>query len=274
MRREIDLHEYKRILVDLLIEFDRFCSENKIDYFLLGGTLLGAIRHKGFIPWDDDIDVCMFRKDYERFMLSYKPSRPKYKLLTLENEKRYYYPFAKLVNTETVLVENIRENMEMGAYVDVFPLDNCPGESLDEAKKTLDGMKFYRMLTDLKIITLNKQRPVLKNLFLFVCKIPLLFTSRRRISIAISKKAKKNQNKSSDFVGEIVNNVYGYGEIWRREYFGEGTLVEFEGHFFKAPEKYDAVLTSTYKDYMKLPPIEKRVTNHDFKCWYKKKSKE
>lgn len=269
MTREIGLYEYKKILVDLLIEFDRFCLENKIDYYLLGGTLLGAIRHKGFIPWDDDIDVCMFRKDYERFMVSYKPSNPKYKLLTLENEERYYYPFAKLVNTETVLVENTRENMEMGAYVDVFPLDNCPGDSLEEAKKALDRIKFYRVLTDLKIITLNKQRPVLKNLLLLIGKIPLLFTSRRRISIAISKKAKKNEDISSGFVGEIVNNVYGYGEIWKREYFGKGVFVEFEDHFFKAPEKYDAVLTSTYKDYMRLPPIEKRVSNHDFRCWYK-----
>lgn len=268
-KQMINLSEQKKLALELLIEFDDFCKKNGIQYFLSGGTLLGAIRHKGFIPWDDDIDVCMLREDYEKFIEKYQPSKEKYKLLSLETSSEYYYPFAKLVNDATILIENGNTEMPLGVYIDIFQLDNCPGETHAEACKILDSLKFYRWIRNFKIIKFSKGREWYKNLILFVGKVLSILVSRRKIAEVIDKKAKGYQGENCKFVGGLTNNTYGYGEVYERYHLRNTVDVEFEGRIFPAPVDYDFILSSMYGDYMKLPPVEKRVSHHTFKCWYK-----
>ena len=268
-RKYISSEEQKGILLDLLIEFDSFCRNHGIRYYLIGGTLLGAVRHAGFIPWDDDVDVCMLRDDYEKFQEEYSPSSSKYKLLSLDLDRHYYYPFAKLVNNETVLIESKKDPGHLGIYLDIFPIDNCPGHTLEDACKNVDKMNFFRWIRNFKIIEFSKDRKVAKNIALFVGKILTAPISRRRISQMISNKASKNNNIRCQFVGELVNTAYGHGEVYDRCHFGEGTNVTFEEHQFIAPVDYEYILTSMYGDYMKLPPVEKRVSNHNSISWYK-----
>lgn len=268
-KKKINLQMQKSILLELLLELDKFCKENNIPYYLIGGTLLGAIRHNGFIPWDDDIDICMFRKDYEKFIKIYKSNNSKYKLFALETKKDYYYPFAKLVNDETILIESGNEKNPIGIYVDIFPIDNCPGKTLEEAYKNIDRMNVYRWLRNFKIINFSMKRNILKNLILLFGKILVIPITKRKISELISYNAKKNIDINCQFVGELVNTTYGYGEVYDRIHFGEGIEVVFEEKLFTAPKDYDYILKSMYGDYMKLPPEEKRISNHDVKCWYK-----
>lgn len=268
-KKYITPDELKSLLLDLLCEFDSFCKNNGIRYYLIGGTLLGAIRHKGFIPWDDDIDVCVFREDYEKLLSIYKSSNPNYSLISMKSDKKYYYPFAKLVNTSTVLVEEGQEKNPLGVYLDIFPIDNCPGKTLEEACRNVDKMDFYRWMRNFKIITFDKRRKWYKNLILAVGKIITFPFSRRTISELIERKAIENINLDCQYVGELVNTAYGYGEVYDKSHFAEGVEVYFEGKKFVAPKDYDYILTSMYKDYMKLPPIEKRISNHNSKCWYK-----
>lgn len=263
--------EQKELLMELLCEFDSFCRKSGIKYYLIGGTLLGAVRHKGFIPWDDDVDVCMMRNDYEYFVDNYKPSMDKYLLLSMKKDKRYYYPFAKLVNKDTVLIEEGQKKNPLGIYLDVFPLDNCQGTTLSEACKIIDQMNFLRWLRNFKIISFNKNRKFYKNLILFLGKVLFFPISRRKISELIEKKALKNKDKDCQYVGEIVNTAYGYGEVFDKCHFQEGVEIEFEGRQFIAPKDYDYILRSMYNDYMKLPPIEKQMSNHNSKCWYKER---
>ncbi len=261
--------EQKKILLELLKEFDSFCQKNNIRYYLIGGTLLGAVRHSGFIPWDDDVDVCMFREDYDRFLAEYKPSGEKYTLKSLELDKKYLYPFAKLVDNETILIESKNDKNGLGVYLDIFPIDNCPGNKIEDAYKNIDKINIFRWLRNFKIIEFSKKRSLLKNIVLALGKIICFPISRRRIAELIAKKASANKNIKCQFVGELVNTAYGYGEVYDRCHFGEGSKLSFEGYEFMVPIDYDYILTSMYGDYMKLPPIEKRVSNHNSICWYK-----
>ncbi len=270
-RKNIEPYEQKQLLLELLNEFDSFCRNVGIKYYLIGGTLLGAIRHKGFIPWDDDIDVCMMRKDYERLLDIYKPSQNKFKLMSMKNNTKYYYPFAKLVNDDTILVEEGQEKNPLGVYLDIFPIDNCPGSTYQEACKNVSQMNIYRWLRNFKIISFNDSREWYKNMVLAIGKLISFPLSRRKISELIEKKATKNIEKDCQYVGELVNTAYGFGEVYDKCHFEEGVEVEFEGGKYIAPKDYDFILTSMYHDYMQLPPIEKRFSNHNSRCWYKSK---
>lgn len=269
LKKSICLDEYKELLLEILKDVDSFCQKNSIKYFLTSGTLIGAIRHKGFIPWDDDIDIAMLREDYEVFVRTYSSSKDYYKLLSLETDRKYAFPFAKVVDDRVALVENVSKRVEIGAYLDVFPIDNCPGESASEACKTIDDMNYLRTLRDLKNIRLSKKRSFWKNAILAFCKLLTIFISKRLVAELTSKKAKKNRYCECKYVAGLTNTTYGHGEIIPKECFRNVIDVEFENCFFKAPEGYDLILTSYYGDYMKLPPEEKRVSHHDFECWYK-----
>lgn len=268
-KRYIGLNEHKQILLELLLEFDNFCRKNNIKYFLCGGTLIGAIRHNGFIPWDDDIDICLLRDDYEKLIKIYKPINPNCTLLSLETDKKYNYPFAKLIDNRTILVEKCPGTVEMGVYIDVFPFDNCPGKTKEEGCKFLDKFKWIRWLRDFKVIVFTRERKIYKNIILLFGKIITMFISRRKISEKISKKAKKYMKINGKYVCGIVNNTYGYGEVLDRELFKEAINVRFENLTVCVPVGYDTILSSMYGEYMKFPPEEKRKSHHDFECWYK-----
>ena len=123
MKKELSLEEKKKILVSILSEVHNFCDENNLKYFLPGGTLIGAVRHKGFIPWDDDIDIYMPRNDYEKFLCEFNKESERYQVISLKTDG-YYLPFGKVIDTKTVLIENVDSDYKMGIYLDIFPLDN------------------------------------------------------------------------------------------------------------------------------------------------------
>lgn len=265
---EIKKEEFKKILIELLDEFDSFCKKNSIDYFLLFGTLLGAVRHKGFIPWDDDIDVGMLRNDYERFINSFKPSSEKFELLCLEKNPRFLCPYAKLVHTGTILLENIRHPQNTGVWLDIFPLDNCP-PSERKTKSFINSFKLLRFIVSVKTLKISKNRSFLKNGVLLIGRVlfalvPLSFAIKK-----ISKKAKKFKEVDSPYVGEICLNPYGMKQIYKKEVFLESQNLLFEGKEYKVPSDFDYVLSKTYGEYMSLPAEKDRSSNHSFKCFYK-----
>ena len=269
MKKKIELSEYKRLLVEMLSEIDQFCEKNGIRYFLISGTLLGAIRHRGFIPWDDDIDIGLLRKDYDLFINTFKSSKKYYRLLSIETDKKYNYPFAKVIDDRVALVEDVDDAVEIGAFIDIFPFDNCVGSTYKEACKSIDNMRFLKWLRNFKILKFSKKRSFWKNVVLFFGKCLTFFCSTRKISKSIINKAKQNEDKECKYVAALVTSNYGYGEVLNRYFFDETIKVEFEGLMFNAPKEYHSILTSFYGNYMELPPKEKQITHHDFECWYK-----
>lgn len=268
--KKIEIDEQKKIQLNMLKYIKSICEENSITYFLGGGTLLGAIRHKGYIPWDDDIDIMLPRKDYNKLKNVFNDLKnEEYKLLSYENCDSYYYPFAKIVNTKTKLIEyNQEEIEELGIYIDIFPIDEIPDEE-KERKKVFKKFVFYNRLLkcykhkDFSYLSKSKISIFVKQILKSIINI---FKLKNNILNNIDKICTKYTNTNTV---ACITGVYFEKEIMPKSYISDYVMVEFEGEEFKAPIGYDEYLTKHYGDYMKLPPKEKQVSNHNTKVFWR-----
>lgn len=249
-------------LLNMLQWFHEICVEHGLRYYVVGGTMLGTIRHNGFIPWDDDIDVAMPRKDYITFLEQFKGNsiyRVEYP--SFEN-KDYSYLYAKIYDTSTTLIEHRRFNVKRGIYIDVFPLDGI-GNSNEEAQRNFSKIYKCNKLHDMIVCAFRNNRKWYKNLSIVFGRIvsPLLI-SERKLNMYINELCKQNDFDNSEYVGNLIGN-WGYKELMNRSFFGEPKEYKFEDIVVYGVEKPHEYLTSLYGDYMKLPPMEKRVSHHD-----------
>lgn len=264
----IQSEELKQIELDILSKVHDFCRENNIKYFLAFGTLIGAVRHGGFIPWDDDIDIVMLRDDYEKFCEKFKSNPPEDLMLCdINTIKDYYLPLTKVIDTRTGLVETELNGCEIGVYVDVFPLDAIPPEG-DERDKFFKKLRRLHTLNNLKKAKKLKDWPKYKQLLLPIIKLLLLPISKKELIKKLMKHKKKySYLKDNEHVISFLFSCE--GTIPRREYFDDVVEMDFEGRTFFAPKGYREFLTDSFGDYMKLPPEDKRVSNHCFEAWWK-----
>ncbi len=263
MGKEIKVEELKKIQLDILIQVAEFCDQNGLRYFLAGGTLLGAIRHKGYIPWDDDIDIAMPRADYQMLLTSFKSQN--LEIISSELNRDCPYPFAKIYNKKTQLIELSDIKFDIGINIDIFPLDFFP-DDLHESEKLVKRIRRLKYVLGAKVIVLVRRRSLLKNTILLFAKCLCSPINYRNI---IQKMVKHSQTyKETNYMGIAI---WGYGMKERvpKEVFKDYTEVEFEGRKFKAPIGYDQWLGHVYGDYMQLPPEEKRCTHHAFNAWWK-----
>lgn len=265
--REMKLEELRAVQLEILDKVDEFCKINQIKYFLIYGTLIGAIRHNGYIPWDDDIDIGMLRTDYERFVASFKVQG--YKLLEPRTVKDFHCPFGKVAKDDTVIREanDLVQSDYMGVNIDVFPIDSIP-ESAQDQKKLVTSILLWRRMLEAKIIVIHSKRVWYKNLILYLAKKLLFFVKTGYIVNKIISLARKHEGTDSLMLGCLV---WGYGEkeLMPREYFEDVITKPFEHKQYAIPICYDEYLKSIYGDYMQLPPIEKRKTHHVFNAYYK-----
>lgn len=265
--KEIDSAGLKKIQLNILNEIDAFCKDNNIRYILLYGTLLGAVRHKGYIPWDDDIDIGMPRDDYEVFLEKFGTDR--YQLLDRTKDRNYPYAFGKVIDTMTVLKEPSQfDYPNMGVYVDVFAVDGLP-DNEDERVKHARRANQIDHLRIIKSISYNYPVSFKHKLIHFAIKGLLLPISLSKLLSIEEKHAKKYSFDTSDYVSVLtIRHVHLYG-ILKKSYFTDLIDLKFEGHKYKCPAQYDEYLTTIYGDYMKLPPINEQVTRHHFDAYYK-----
>lgn len=261
--KELQENSLKLMLVDELKVIDEFCDKNNLTYFILYGTLLGAVRHKGFIPWDDDIDIVMPRKDYEVFVKTFNNFNKNYSVIDSFSSKKYYLPFAKVIDNNTILIENINVKFDIGLYIDIFPLDNIPDDVL-KRKQLFKKIDKYNKLRNCKYMLFGKN--VLKNVAKALVKIILLPISANYISRMTERLSQKYNNIETNDVGVVIGLK---NSTFKKELFHSSCKLEFEGYLFNAPMKYDEILKISYGNYMELPPIEKRVTHHSFKVYIK-----
>lgn len=258
--RKIQLAE-----LHILNEITRICEQNNIKYYLVGGTLLGAIRHKGFIPWDDDLDIAMERKDYERFCTVCKEQlRDEFYLQNYKTDKSFNMYISKVRLKDTRLVDKRVEklNMHQGIYVDIFPLDYTKRDSGIILKLRANLIKLFFWI---KVAKLRNAQP--KSLIKRLLKIPamfIVFFIPTSIIDFLTNLLMKCGNENSI---NLVNfcSQYGYKkQTMHRSVYGNPIKVNFENNLYFAPAQYDIYLKRIYNKYMELPPKDKQRTNHEF----------
>ena len=265
--RKMAEEEFKQCLLNILIYFDQFCQQNGLRYWIAAGTLIGAVRHHGFIPWDDDIDVYMPRPDYDKMYSLLEEGEP-YRAVG-PKENGYYYPFIKLSNSGTALIEKGHHPVEgLGVSIDVFPLEGMPSP-FDEAKRHLKAITQVRRV----IFSYSTGAPkIRKNLYIYARQ--WMYHIKNKLS-SLEAEQKKYYELVMRYPYDSCEYVYPSGgrykerEILRRDLFSQTVPLEFEGHTFCAPGQWDAILGQIYGNYMQPPPEKERITHHVFDPYWK-----
>jgi lipopolysaccharide cholinephosphotransferase len=250
--------------LEIMDEVHRICEKNGIQYYIIGGTALGAVRHGGFIPWDLDIDIAMKRADYDHFKEACeKDLDNRYIYRDYANTHDFNHPHALLCIQNTVLVNKFdkfnpgKENL--GIYLDIFPLDNAP---VEEEKWTQQAKELSRIkrLKEFKYGMCYQKHP-LKTFVKKVISLSIFWTSVDRINKKMDDCMRRYSQEKTGFLCSMASH-YSYGKQYMpEEIYGVPQLVAFEDRKYYAPQDLDAYLTRIYKDYMKLPPEKDRQLN-------------
>lgn len=267
-KEELTMLDVQQISLEILKMIDDVCRRQGFRYTLAYGTLIGAIRHKGFIPWDDDIDIQMPRPDYERF-IQYMYSHPIENLKTLNHRYIDGYPLgiSRICDMRYKVIEPNLENIDEGVFVDVYPIDGL-GNTYEEAKHN------YRITDKLradllrfmdkrhKLINFSK---MLSSPRFVLSGIKLKMEGLHSVQRKLEKKAKTFSFSDSEYVG--IPNWNWIQLVYKREWYEEFRESSFEGIDFKISTHYDDILRAEYGDYMKLPPVNQRVYHHGYKAY-------
>ncbi|HFI0573211.1 TPA: phosphorylcholine transferase LicD, partial [Streptococcus suis] len=265
--RRVSDEEYKKILMKSLIEVDRICTENDINYALCYGTLLGAVRHEGFIPWDDDIDIIMPREDYDKLahLINSQDDLP-INFIRIEEQQDTCFPFGKICAKQTFIEEsNLHPIVNYGAYIDVFPMNRLP---LKTSKFSLMKWNiFLRLASYSKLKKVRHSKNIIITFFRYVeFYFSKLFGTKFLVNyINDNEKRIDNLTKKND-------TAFCYGLLWDKVRFSSDIFmnqqkVKFEGHLFNGTSNPDYVLRQSFGEYWNLPPIEERVPHHHIVCY-------
>ena len=256
----LTLDEVKKCELDILKYIDYICTQNNLKYFLSFGTLIGAVRHKGFIPWDDDIDISMPREDYEKLILiMQKQEDERYKVLSYRT-KKYPYPFIKVTDSYTKIEDDgVVDYPYKGLWIDIFPIDGFKSQRRSILSKVTIFIEHMRSLASYKRLPdRHKKRKWIRCISkLFGYRFFLYLIER----ISYNKRF---------YTNPYAGVYYAPVKILPKSVYGNGVKAQFENMTFTIPSDYDAFLKEEYGDYMKLPPKELQIS-HCVKAYYIKK---
>ncbi len=263
MGKEIDIKELRDIQLGILDKIHAFCMERGIRYSLGGGTLLGAVRHKGYIPWDDDVDIMLPRPDYNRFLKEFDGQYPHLRIQNAFTDPEYILPFSKVIDDRTILEERVSEKeiRKSGVFIDVFPVDGLPSEKeLDRFCKKIAYIRkpmIYTSQADDSFVRF----PFLK------CICRLLINHDK--AVVWSERAMSSIDFRTATYAGAISGRYGEKEHMPSDVFHEYSDIAFEGRTYRCISAYDGYLKKHYGDYMQLPPEYMRVRAHNFSAWWK-----
>lgn len=263
MNKEMTKEELHSVLLDIMTCIDEFCEKNNIRYSLGGGSLLGAIRHKGFIPWDDDLDIMMPRPDYDRFKKLFNGYNSNYRFIYAEKSDTINspLPFGKVCDVRTKVLEGRSPLNKSGVYVDVFPIDGMP--------TNVRLCKFFLKCVNQFVQALyykNLEYADLSTIISKLKKILFSFWSYKQLGSCINSISSLFNYNNAKFAG-AVTGVYGMKERYRKEIFDFYIKVPFENKNFYIIADFEEYLKQHYNNYMEIPPKHKQI-NHDITAWW------
>ncbi len=260
MDQEIDIKEMQDIEIKIMKYFHDFCEKNSIKYILAYGSCIGAIRHDGFIPWDDDIDVLVPIVDFDLLVSNSNLFSEEYALKTINTDERYIYTYGKLADSNTRLSESFDPDHNIGIYIDIFPVYSLPQNGFQR-------MLRFNWIQFLEILCIATRQPIVKgkNVFRTVVQRILGMIGKsiglNKLNAQIVKNAKKTKYGSTSYYSVLPPN-YGKKEIFNIDLFENRIIHKYENEAFFVSCFYDKYLHQLYGDYMQLPPDEKRVSHH------------
>lgn len=264
MRKEVTFKEQRTIQLDILSRIHDFCKANRLRYSLCGGTLLGAVRHKGYIPWDDDIDIFMPRPDYERFLTTFLDSGGIYKVQHYGNDDSYPLRWARVRDDRTLLIST---NNVSGVFVDVFPIDGLPEiNEIGPYVKKLKKLQVQLAYTTNYNKVLSRYSSLIFRIKQLIKRI--IYPSRQDVIADYDRLFHSYEFDESCYAGAIVSR-FCERELLNASVYKKYIELPFEGRMFCCISDYDSYLKRLYGNYMELPPIEQRVTHHRFKIYWK-----
>ena len=259
------MNEVQIYMLDMMKQLVSIFDENRIKYYMIGGTILGAIRHKGYIPWDDDIDLAIPRDDYDRLLAMAEDILPAgLTLRTYYDDSYHHYYFARIVDTRyKILRQGSLKEREEELWIDLFPLDGLPRNPVKRAihKARLLRLKLlYHFATFDKVNLMRPNRPLYQRAIIKVYMVWPFKKNRsyKEILDKIDRILKKAPLDKSDYYMEFMGSSIPFRETCPKETYGNGRLYDFEDTQFKGPDDAQYYLEHVYGDYMALPPKEKR----------------
>lgn len=261
------LAKLQAIELKTLKQIARICEAEHIRYFIIGGTLIGAMRHKGFIPWDDDVDVGIPRDDYNRFIRVARKYLPdNYEVRTMDSSRTYKCYYTRVVDNDMkILWDHGQYKAEIGVWADVFPLDGLPSNRLQRKLHVflLNGIKMLYKFTQIDNVSTNLDRPFIERALIHIAMATRVgrFFDGDGLLHRLDRWLQKYNFDKCDYVFNY-SGCYRNREIAPRAFFDGVQMIPFEDMYVSAPSGADGYLRNVYGDYMQMPPPEKQVSHH------------